>query len=254
MQLLQGLRHARDQVRPELELHLLVEPHQLRALDVGQGAAEPLEYDVQPLVHAPGDVELLPRLVERGVRGVVDGVDELPVNVLVAGAVPVHELAALIFLRRPAGRLALRLVRVVADDRVPQVEGDGFYFRHRDFSYFFALMYLTPSMSVKSASWVSRTADVQAGCGQNQTVGHGQPLVRAKPCALKSDALVHRDHTSLAHGCNRMQSGVLVLFPEKLFKHLEDVYSRYDKTVSILDRGREKVCVFPVSEVFQPAG
>ena len=124
---LDGVADPGDRVRHDFKLHLL-DP----GGDAGQNLpvklpAEPAEQHREPIRDRPGHLLIVPDLRERGVGDVVGGIDDLRRHRGMDGEGVAHQRPARLPLRGQPGRGAFGLVRIVMDDRIPQVEADRTY-------------------------------------------------------------------------------------------------------------------------------
>jgi hypothetical protein len=129
VQLGERLGDAGNEIGADLHLHLLVRLDDAQEIRVGELAAETLERDLEPLADGPGDVLVVPDLVEGGVGHVVGELDPLVGDRLGAVERLPEQMPALLLLAAQPLRLALGLVRIVVDDGVPQIEGDRLQLR-----------------------------------------------------------------------------------------------------------------------------
>ena len=83
-----------------------------------------MQHDLQPLGNRPSHVLIVPNKVERGVGRIVSQIDGRLVDRLDRVERVEHQTPSLCLFRQQAFGGSLRLVGIVVDDRVPQIESD----------------------------------------------------------------------------------------------------------------------------------
>ncbi len=114
--------HARDGVRCYGDFHFFVPRDNCRKVAVGQGTAQTVKQYLHALADGPGDVLVVPHVVERRFRHIVGKSDCFVGNRFMAVKCFPRQVPPLLVFRAKPFCCPLGFVRVIVDDRVPEVE------------------------------------------------------------------------------------------------------------------------------------